>query len=187
MRYHNEINVLKSGVIELRPGGVYNLNEDNEVELRVVKLHLLKAFADLCAEDVSSMAENHVVLGDAIEGLADRLFEVYGPSIMRGHDVFMHKDFFRPGKLERYGKLFEKFRATGKPIDYIEDYDGPGRVYMDNLHIGSTEYWPEEFHRNAGKWYLQIANQEWLSDDLEFLEYELFEFAILAGYFDEEV
>lgn len=190
MRHFNEITVLKSNSLKLVPGGLYNLNEGNETERRVVKLHMLKVFADLCAEDVSNMGENHVELGSEIEAIADKLFELYRPNIEKGHDVFEHKDFFRAGKLGAYDRLFETFRATGRDVsnvaEYVEDYDGPGRMYMEDLYIGSTELWPEEHNARGNKWYLQIGNLEWLSNDLEFLEYELFKFALYMGYLDNE-
>lgn len=99
-------------------------------------------------------------------------------------------------KLADQMRKFSIFQASGKDVENIGQYSDawegpvcPGRVYLaDNLEkcglvMSDTTAWANAKNLE-GKWYLQIGNQEWMSDDLEELEFELFDFASSAGWTD---
>lgn len=80
---------------------------------------------------------------------------------------------------------FAEFKATGKDIDDLRHYPDygffpenypevtSGRVYCDRYWIECIENW----HGAPGEirtWRLTIFNQEWVSNDLEALERELY-------------
>ena len=94
--------VLKPNCVELHPGGVYNLNENNCVETAVVKLHMLSQFCDMMAEAWSYSGENNVLMGEEVETLADKLFNEYKPFIEAGCDIFNHADFYNRKTLDKY-------------------------------------------------------------------------------------
>ena len=103
-------------------------------------------------------------------------------------------------KLADRMRKFVIFQESGKDVPDIKQYTDaygephetvtwPGRVYLADaiekcgLTIESTVDWDEEHKTHA--WHLIIANQEWMSDDLELLELELFDFAVSAGWTDD--
>jgi hypothetical protein len=100
---------------------------------------------------------------------------------------------------EHYAELlwkFEEFKKTGKDVEDISQYSDmyeshtPGRVYLADslgrcgLVMESTKDWTD--HKDEGAWYMTIGNQQWQTDDLEEVEIELFDFAISAGWMDDE-
>jgi len=83
---------------------------------------------------------------------------------------------------------FEEFQATGCDVadlkryspdiaNQMADYDAPrpGRVYAEFLYI---EREPD------GRWYLLIANEDWLGKPLATLERRLYDFGVAEGYFE---
>jgi hypothetical protein len=102
-------------------------------------------------------------------------------------------------KLADMMRKFVVFQESGKAVPDLEKYTDaygddpaaprPGRVYLVDpedkvgLIIESTKTWDDEHRTHA--WHLLIANQEWMSDDLEELEVELFDFALSAGWCDD--
>ena len=83
---------------------------------------------------------------------------------------------------------FEQFQATRKRVDDIRAFfpdldfgDGgpfPGLVYCDSLVI------EEAYGQFQDKYHLVIANSEKLSDDLEPLERDLYDYAVAEGFAD---
>lgn len=82
------ITVVKPNLLEMHPGGTYNLNEDNSIELRIVKLHLLKHHIAMMEEDICANGENHIHRHREAEHLADMIFDIYKPCIELGIDIF---------------------------------------------------------------------------------------------------
>ena len=86
---------------------------------------------------------------------------------------------------------FRAFQATREESDDLEkdlgygawgDQIGRGFIYLGALYIEKVGAdWPEKA-RQEGAYHLIIANQEWISNDLEALEKRLFEYALLEGY-----
>ncbi len=59
---------------------------------------------------------------------------------------------------------------------------GKGYLYLGSLYIEEVrEWWPDRA-RSEGRWYLMLENTERISDDLESLERDLYQFALSAGY-----
>jgi hypothetical protein len=57
-----------------------------------------------------------------------------------------------------------------------------GFVYLNALYIEDVmDHWPD-YTKEVGKYHLLIGNREWVSNDLENLERELYEFAVSEGY-----
>jgi len=79
---------------------------------------------------------------------------------------------------------FNEFRATRKAsadvkqaLPHEEITPGtPGLIYDDTYYILSTLAWPDELVKKAA-WYLVIGNWDCMSDDLTYLERELYKFA----------
>ncbi len=84
------------------------------------------------------------------------------------------------------GLTFAEFQATGRavadlvaegveeqPLD--DDLPIPGRVYEGGLHIEErpSQGWP---NGRPERWFLILSNADWLSDDLEALERELYQY-----------
>jgi hypothetical protein len=73
----------------------------------------------------------------------------------------------------------DEFRATGRDVADLaafntldcQGFQGPGRVYVDDLAIEGT----------PDRWYLTIGNDS-RSDNLEALERVLYDWAIAEGY-----
>jgi hypothetical protein len=83
----------------------------------------------------------------------------------------------------------EQFQATRKTSDdlaaatgnYYDEGAHTGFLYEGNLCIENVlDTWPEATRR-AGKYYLQIGNQEFISDDLADLERRLFDYGKSEG------
>jgi hypothetical protein len=75
---------------------------------------------------------------------------------------------------EDLGSKLSDVRWEGEPA-------GKGYVYLDSLYIEQVQaHWPDAA-RQQGKWYLLIANMEWI-DELPPLEQRLWEFAKSEGY-----
>lgn len=94
-------------------------------------------------------------------------------------------------------RKFKIFQASGKDVPNLGQYsdcwegpDCPGRVYLAaptedcGLVIADSSGWFDE-NNSPTAWYLQIANCEYSSNDLEELEFELFDFANSAGWTDD--
>lgn len=91
---------------------------------------------------------------------------------------------------------FEQFQATRKYVENLgavindarfdEEPTTKGNVYLGSLYIEEVgDHWPEDA-KVQGKWYLLIERDEWITDDLERLEFTLYNWASDAGYFDNE-
>jgi hypothetical protein len=89
---------------------------------------------------------------------------------------------------------FEQFQATRKASsdlskdapDYTYDVDAAhtGFVYSGGLCIENVlAHWPQKT-RDAGKYYLVLGNEEFISDDLASLEIKLFDYAVGEGVVD---
>lgn len=83
---------------------------------------------------------------------------------------------------------FEQFQATRKWCDDLgkalsdarwEDGEkGRGQLYLDCLYIESSIGWEGA----TGGYCLQIGNSQKMSDDLESLERDLYDWAMAEGY-----
>lgn len=82
------IKVTAPNCLHMIPGGQYNLNEDSQVEARVVKLHMLIHHMEMMIEDLCESNENNIKKGKEAEVLADALFKEYRLSIEKGLNVF---------------------------------------------------------------------------------------------------
>ena len=57
-----------------------------------------------------------------------------------------------------------------------------GYVYCGLLFIEEVQqHWPT-LSRNQVRWHLMIGRQEWITDNLTFVERKLYEFAVDEGY-----
>lgn len=84
---------------------------------------------------------------------------------------------------------FEQFQASRRHTADLEAdlnmsiYDDPaikcpGLIYSGNLYIEEVcANWTEEAQK-GGRYFLVIGNRDWLTDDLELLERELYEFGV---------
>lgn len=92
---------------------------------------------------------------------------------------------------------FEQFQATRRPTADLEAeintsiYDDPvikvpGLVYLGGLYIEESHANWTDAAREGGKYFLTIANRDWLSDDLETLERHLYDFAVSEGFTDND-
>lgn len=93
-------------------------------------------------------------------------------------------------------RKFIIFQQSGRDVPDTSKYTGedngvqPGRVYLADpedkcgLVIDDSSGW---FHQdnNPEHWHLLVANQEWMSNELSDLEFELFDFAMSAGWTDD--
>jgi hypothetical protein len=91
---------------------------------------------------------------------------------------------------------FEQFQAARR---YCEDlgaaisdarWEGEpaakGYLYLDALYIEEVmPHWPEAA-KAEGKWCLIIGRNERITDDLEALERNLYDWAVSEGYFDDK-
>lgn len=82
------IKVVKPNFLDMKPGGWYNLNEDNWLENRIVKLHLLAHHVELMINDLCETSENRIKKGKETERLADELFKEYKRGIEKGLNMF---------------------------------------------------------------------------------------------------
>ena len=97
------VKVVAKNVLELHPGGTYNLSEDNEIERRVVNLHFVSIFADMAAAELSHNGEcMQTLMGSRLEQLGESIFELYEPFIRAGVDVFRYNEFYNRKALEVY-------------------------------------------------------------------------------------
>jgi hypothetical protein len=87
---------------------------------------------------------------------------------------------------------FEQFQSTRTPCDdlgkVLADAQWEGEpaakslLYLGVLYIDQVmPHWPEQA-RQQGKWHLLLNRSEYISDDLESLERELYQFALAEGY-----
>ena len=121
-------------------------------------------------------------------------FEYYSEQIQNIYDFDEPESMVWAEKLRK----FDVFKKSGKDVPDIKKYtdaygEDPsqwkGRAYLIDptdtcgLTIESTKDWDEEHQTH--NWHLLIANQEWMSNDLEELELELFDFAESAGWTDD--
>ena len=77
---------------------------------------------------------------------------------------------------------FEQFLQTKKHTNDLGVITGDdnldrqaGFVYRDTFWIESTHNWSDQ--PDGKKWYLQLGNQEYLSDDIGELEQRLYDYA----------
>jgi hypothetical protein len=97
--------VVGKNILELHPGGTYNLNEDNEIERRVVNLHLVSMFADMAAAELCQNGECMQTLqGPRLEQLGEDIFEAYAPFIRQGINVFGLDSFYERKTLAKYAE-----------------------------------------------------------------------------------
>jgi hypothetical protein len=89
---------------------------------------------------------------------------------------------------------FEQFQASRR---YSEDIGtaiadarlegeppAKGYLYLDVLYIEEMQPHWSDAAKARGKWYLLIARDEWITDDLETLERKLYDWAASEGYFE---
>ena len=105
------ITVVKPNYLDMHPGGAYNLNEDNSIELRIVKLHLLKHHIAMMEEDICANGENRIHRHRETEHLADMLFDIYKPCIELGVDIFNAEGEYYLEKVTPLVQLFKDVRA----------------------------------------------------------------------------
>ncbi len=102
--------------VHLIPGGYYNLNEDNNTELMVVKLALLQAHIDAAIDQVAESSEEPKSLtnGSDIMKLADTIYAKYQQDIESGNkkmfeqsNVYINKgyDYMHPNANKESFKL----------------------------------------------------------------------------------
>ena len=89
----SKLSVAAPNVLNLSPGGYYNLQENNRTEAAVVKLHILQKHIEMAIESYCNSSENTIRLGDKIDKLADELFEQYETYIEEGVDPFKFHDY----------------------------------------------------------------------------------------------
>lgn len=83
---------------------------------------------------------------------------------------------------------FEQFQMTRLPSQKGYAYLAqPGHEDdEETLFIEDTTRWPDNVPAKAeGRWYLLLANLEWITDDLAALERRLYKWAESEGYFEQ--
>jgi hypothetical protein len=96
--------------------------------------------------------------------------------------------------LAKVQMTFAEFQATrrycedlGKAIAdarWKEEPPAKGNLYLDALYIEEVQpHWPDEA-KAQGKWHLLTERNEYISDDLETLERDLYAWAMASGYGD---
>jgi hypothetical protein len=103
------ITVVKPNLLDIHPGGWYNLNEDNSIELRIVKLRILQHHISMMEEDIAANGENRIHRHREAEHLADMLFDVYKPCIELGIDIFNAEGVYYEEKID---PLISKLKDT---------------------------------------------------------------------------
>lgn len=138
-------------------GGHYNLNEDNQVELAVTKLHLLQHFVDLAVERLCNNGElSGMVMDKEITTLSDDLFKKYARFIQAGCDVFEYSEYDEPAVLERFNQrelVNGEMNAgpseskEGLPVGWWYDFPGfanktfaLGQMVVD-MEDSETRFW----------------------------------------------
>jgi hypothetical protein len=97
--------VVGKNIIHMVPGGTYNLNDNNEIEQRVVNLHLLAMFADIAANELCENGEcMQTLFGSRMEQLGEDIFEKLMPFIKEGVDIFNYTEYYNRTKLDTYDK-----------------------------------------------------------------------------------
>jgi len=95
--------VIGNNIIHMVPGGTYNLNENNEIEQRVINLHLLAMFADIATNELCENSEcMKTLFGPRMEQLGEDIFEKLMPFIKEGVDIFNYTEYYNRAKLETY-------------------------------------------------------------------------------------
>ena len=95
--------VTGKNVVHFTPGGTYNLNENNEIEQRIVHLRLLGIFAELAEAELSYNGEcMSVGFGPQMERLGEEIFERYQSFIETGYNIFEHANFYERSALVNY-------------------------------------------------------------------------------------
>jgi hypothetical protein len=89
---------------------------------------------------------------------------------------------------------FEQFQATRKESNDLgrdtedcmwdNEPKASGLLYLGKLFIENVEDWWPQRAKDMGKYHLLLGRDEWVSDDLESLERELYDWAMSAGYDD---
>ena len=113
------VEVVGKNVVHFRPGGTYNLNEDNEIEKRIVNLRFLAMFAELAEAELSNNGEcMSVMFGPQMERLGEEIFERYQPFIENGCNIFDHTNFYERPALVAYAQrpIVNQFMNAG-PAD----------------------------------------------------------------------
>jgi len=134
----SSIKVVGKNIVELHPGGTYNLNELNQVETAVVKLHLLSHFCELMAESWSHSGENNLFYGTAVEELADTVFDQYKKFIEAGLDIFSYDEYYMRKAMLKY---------DARPIVCGQFNAGPDEK-EDGLPEGWYYDWPGHASKN---------------------------------------
>lgn len=138
------IKVVGKNVVHTRPGGTYDLNENNDIESRVVRLHLLSHFCDLAIEELYNNGETRLLKGGRIEQLADDLFEDFVPFIKEGVNIFEYADYFMREQLLKYAarpvvgchmNAGETEKTEGLPEGWWYDFPGHAHKYFDFGHV----------------------------------------------------
>jgi hypothetical protein len=79
---------------------------------------------------------------------------------------------------------FEQFQATKATVEGHGELEQSGLSYIDTLLIETVEdSWPDKI-KAQGKYCLTIGNSQRISDDLESLERDLYDYAASEGYLD---
>lgn len=156
------ITVAKPNMLEMHPGGWYNLNEDNSIELRIVKLHILKHHIAMMEEDISANGENRIHRHREAEHLADMIFDIYKPCIELGIDIFNADGEYYE---EKVNPLIQKLKDTRaileESLQYSEDATEVSylKALLETMHPDDlTEYrklhaQASEYSETACKWF----------------------------------
>jgi hypothetical protein len=97
--------VVGKNVLHMVPGGTYRLNDNNEIEQRVINLHLLAMFADIAADELCENGEClQTLFGPRMEQLGEDIFDRLAPYIKAGVDIFSHTEYYNNKKLTLYDK-----------------------------------------------------------------------------------
>lgn len=81
-------------LVQLIPGGRYNLTEENNTELHVVQLYVLQHHIAMMIESWCQNGENVVRMGNSVDTLAAKLYDVYKPFIEEGIDPLKFIDYY---------------------------------------------------------------------------------------------
>lgn len=156
--------------LQLIPGGHYNLNEENNTELHVVQLHVLRHHIDMMIVSWCENGENIVRLGTGVDTLAAKLYDEYKTFIEEGIDPFQFKDYWYKDH-----NLNDAFVLTQKTAMDIFDRKNLLKLLADNYDISRTV---TEEHT-----YVYLHNIAVLSSKVAIC---LMDFEDFAGYEEQE-
>jgi hypothetical protein len=101
-RVTSEIKVNGPNRLYVRGSGQYNLDENNELETRVVRIHLLQHLLNIACEGLIDCNEMNTLFGTRFESLADELYEFYRPFIEAGVNIFDHSEYYMRDQIKKY-------------------------------------------------------------------------------------